>query len=336
MRSWGWEADLVGTTADAGVGGVGAGRGMYDAWGEFDLASQESAGVGELESVAEEGFVFGGPDFEVVLEAPQGLVEGAAEGAVEVDVDPADGHFSDAETGVDDAGPELHGECVAGFGEIQRGEGGDAVGFETAEAVCETLRGEAAGVNRVDESGEAGVDGGAVLGGVVVVFTRGFVSGSGDEVPAVCGDEVQEGGDHFGLVLLVTVHGENPVETVRGSVVEGVDEGLAVAAILGVAEEADVGAGGELFGRSVGRAVVDEQHVLVIGENSAEHVVDVFELVVNGDGDEGSGRGGEERFARDCGRGWGMISQVPTPPEKRPRPSQSPTRPIRTIKAGGL
>lgn len=76
-------------------------------------------------------------DVAVVCKPGGGIVESPSEAAGEVLVDELDGDFADDQTGGGDLHPELHGEGVACFGQVEGGEGGDAVALETAERVGE-------------------------------------------------------------------------------------------------------------------------------------------------------------------------------------------------------
>ncbi len=234
-----------------------------------------------------------------MLETGGGVVEEATEVAGGVFVDEFDGDFLDAEVVGDGLDPELHGEGVAGDGEAEFLHGGDAVGLEAAEGV-----GELEVEDGVEEFGDEAVDVAAVRGGLVGGGVGEDVAGAGDDVGGVGSGEgvldvADEVGDAGGFVLFVAVHGEDPVIMMGGGKVEGVDEGLAVAAVDGVGEGADIFDGAEELGGAVGGAVVDDEDGVAVLLDFGEDGDDVFFFIEDGNGDQefhGAPRGKDGRI----------------------------------------
>lgn len=240
-------------------------------------ASAAAGGLG----VAGDGFV---EDFAVVAQAGGGDVQPAAEGAVEVVIDQADGDLADAQALGADLGPELHGEGVAVVGQVQAAHGADAVGLEAAEGV-----GEFQAQSLVDLAGQGGVDGAPVLRRAVGGEALVEVPRAGDDVEVVPGGGFEEIGDGRGLVLLVAVHGDDPVVPVAVSPGEGLAHGPAVAGVGLVPDQVEAEFRAEPVedgGGVVGGAVVDDEDIGVIPAHRAEHLLDGGGLVEDRDGDE--------------------------------------------------
>jgi tetratricopeptide (TPR) repeat protein len=90
-------------------------------------------------------------------------------------------------------------------------------------------------------------------------------------------------------MLLVAIHGQDPVIAMLIGVGEGVDQALAIAAVFSVAEEADFTAGGH-FGQEVGRSVragiIDDQDVVGEPADVGQDGGHVLTFVINWNGDQ--------------------------------------------------
>jgi hypothetical protein len=70
-----------------------------------------------------------------MLEAVAGIIQRAAEVAIGVFVDQANGNFAHAQIGGCNLGPELHGKGVSRDIQFQPPQGRDAMGLEAAEGI---------------------------------------------------------------------------------------------------------------------------------------------------------------------------------------------------------
>ena len=80
-------------------------------------------------------------------------------------------------------------------------------------------------------------------------------------------------------MLLIAVHGDDPVVPARVGPGKGVDQALAVTPVFGVADQVNIGPGREVLAGPVGAAVIDEQNVVMKSANFAQDVLDVLAFV---------------------------------------------------------
>ncbi len=252
-----------------------------------------------------DGLQLRGQHFYVMLEASGGIIEDASEMAGGVFIDQFDGQFLNDEVVGVALGPELHGKGVPGNGEVEAFHGGDAVGFEAAEGVGHLCGGMGSAKlemeGGVEEFRDEPIDVAAIGGRDAEVVIGGLeVARSGDDVGLIVEAFADEEGNAAGFVLLVAVHGDDPVVAVGGGIGEGVDKGLAVAAVFGMSEEFDVASVGEIAeegGGGVGGAIIDHEDAGVdrgFGERGsagvfadlAQDAGDVFFFIEDGDRDQ--------------------------------------------------
>lgn len=225
----------------------------------------------------------------VVGQAVGGVVEAASEGPRGVVVDQLDGDLADPQAGRGGLHPELHGHGIAIVVERELRDRGDAESLEPAEGV---------GDGPADQVGEAVVElGGDLEVDLATLRGRGVgvgeieVAGAGDDIEVVTAGGFDEHRDGVGLVLLVAVHGDEPVVALVGGVGEGVAEAAAVAGVGLVVDDGEAQFGGEAIeegGRAVRGAIVDDEDIVGVAADAAEDALGVLLLVVDGDGDQGA------------------------------------------------
>lgn len=252
-------------------------------WGEVRHGLGSASHTGADLLFGERG-VFGDfvlEDLAVVFEACGGDIEGPAKAAVRVVVDESDGDFADSGFGGGGLNPELEGDGIAIDVEVEVGQRRDAIGLEAAEGVGD---GESEAV--ADPAGDFGVDLAAVGRRRIAAAGGVEIAAAGEDIGVVFFDGFVEVGEAGGLVLLVAVHGDEPVVLVALGPAEGVADGAAVAEVGAVADDVD-GLFSEEGGGFVGRTVVDDEDVVGVVADAAEDGGDVFLFVVDGNGDEG-------------------------------------------------
>src|SRR5262249_4862709 len=104
----------------------------------------------------------------------------------------------------------------------------------------------------------------------------------GDDVGVV--DGLQEDGDTGRLVLAVAVHRHQHVHAALHGVSERGDQGSAVAAVVRVGDDRQVGPAGEQFAGAGGRAVVDDEDLGAVAADLVQHGVEVPLFVVDRNG----------------------------------------------------
>src|SRR5207248_143434 len=96
-------------------------------------------------------------------------------------------------------------------------------------------------------------------------------------------DEVR---DALRLVLLIAIHGDDPVIPARVSVVKRIDDALPVSAVHGMPDETDVGALRQNLGGAIGAAVVDAEDIGCVLSDFVENFLDILPLIEDRNGDQ--------------------------------------------------